>query len=91
MGQPVDLMGRCHIIRGLLGISHVRQVWKGVEDGRLFAVMWALWLRCNEVIFQGRMVLVDEVVHNVVSLVSWWFRWVCMGEGESSVITLYFG
>ena len=44
------------------------------EKGKLLAVLWALWLHHNEVIFKGRVASVDSVVQNAEGFVSWWFR-----------------
>ena len=38
------------------------------------AVLWALWLRRNKVIFKGRPALVESIVHDAEDFVSWWFR-----------------
>ena len=69
MAQAENLMGRNHISVGLLGISHVRPTHqhsqKGVEEGRLFAELWSLYMHGNKVIFQGRMGSVDSVVHDM--------------------------
>ena len=48
------LMVGCHISRGLQG--SLIGGGGGEEEGRLFAVPWALWLHLNEVIFQERSV-----------------------------------
>ena len=43
------------------------------ERGRRFAVLWAIWLHHREVVFEGRAVSVDSVVHDVEKLIYFWF------------------
>ena len=43
-----------------------------MEWGRLLAVLWSIWLHCNEVVFNGRPVLADEVEKNVGVFVTRW-------------------
>ena len=43
-------------------------------EGRLFVVLWELWLHCIEIIFKGRAMLVDYVVPVMAGYVTWWFR-----------------
>ena len=64
---------------------------RGLEEGKPFTVLWALWLHRNEVIFQGRMTPMKSVVHDMEGFVSWWFRWERAREGNSSTVNLYFG
>ena len=40
------------------------------EVRRLFAVLWALWLHNNKVIFKGKV----GVAHDMQDFLSWWFR-----------------
>ena len=43
------------------------------ERGIRFAVVWAIWLHRREVVFEGRAVSVDSVVHDVEKLIYFWF------------------
>ena len=45
-----------------------------IECGRLFVFLWAIWLHCSEVVFQGRIESVEGIIHMVEALVSCWFR-----------------
>ena len=47
---------------------------RGAEQERLFKVLWEVWLHLNKVILKGRAASVDNIVHDVDSFVSWWFR-----------------
>ena len=47
---------------------------RGAEQERLFKVQRAVWLHLNKVILKGRAASVDNIVHDVDSFVSWWFR-----------------
>ena len=65
----------CHISisfwRSLTGGTNRREV----GEGRLFTVLWELWLHNNEVTFKGRAALADNIVqHHMEGFVLWWFR-----------------
>ena len=41
-----------------------------MEEVSLFAVLWALWLHGNKVLFKRRVASVDNIVHNAEGFVS---------------------
>ena len=41
--------------------------------GKRFAVLWALWLHRHEVVFKGKAVSVDGIIHEVEKFTSFWF------------------
>ena len=43
-----------------------------IEGGRILAVTWAIWLHWNEVMFRGRPVSADSVVHEIEGLMASW-------------------
>ena len=44
------------------------------DGGKRFAVVWALWLHRNEVVFEGKAVSSEGIIHEVESFVSFWFE-----------------
>ena len=44
-------------------------------------------LHHNKVIFNGRLPLVDSIVHNAKAFVSWCFRRMSEGEGTSCIVS----
>ena len=48
--------------------------YRGKEQGaQILAVLWAIWLNQNAVIFRVRTVCTDEVVHDVEGIMASWF------------------
>ena len=43
------------------------------ERGRRFAVVWAIWLHRNEVVFEGKVVSSEGIIHEVECFVGSWF------------------
>ena len=43
----------------------------------MLVVLWSVWLRRNEVVFNGRMVSEDRVENNVGGVISHWCREAC--------------
>ena len=52
-----------------------------MEWGRILAVLWAIWLHRNEVVFKGQMVSADGVEHDMGGFVSSSCRGECRWEG----------
>ena len=46
---------------------------KEKERGRRFAVIWAIWLHRLEVVFKGKTVSEDGVIHEVEKFMAIWF------------------
>ena len=44
------------------------------DRGKRFAVVWGIWLHRNEVVFEGKTVLVDAIIYEVEKFVSFWFE-----------------
>ena len=44
------------------------------DRGKRFAVVWALWLHRNEVIFEGKAVSSEGIIHEVEKFVGFWFE-----------------
>ena len=42
------------------------------EGGRILVVTWTIWLHWNEVMFRGRPVSTDNVVHEIEGLITSW-------------------
>ena len=42
------------------------------DGGQILAVIWAIWLHQNEVMFKGRLASIDSVVHEVEGLGASW-------------------
>ena len=76
-------------LEDLWGSLHSGVSRRAVEAGRLFAVMWPIWLYSNVVVFKGRMALMDGIVHDMECLVSCWFgeggKWLGWGESGCSL------
>ena len=43
------------------------------ERGRRFVVIWAIWLHRNEVVFEGKAVSSEGIIHEVERFVGVWF------------------
>ena len=43
------------------------------EGGQILAVLWAIWLHWNEVMFRGKPASIDSVLHEVEGLMGFWF------------------
>ena len=44
------------------------------ERGKIFVVVWAIWLHRNEVVFEGKAVSSEGIIHEVERFVGSWFE-----------------
>ena len=44
------------------------------ERGKIFAVVWAIWLHRNVVVFEGKAVSSEGIIHEVKMFVGSWFE-----------------
>lgn len=69
-------------IQQLAGGTSVNDFWADmtrgrggseVEKGRRVVILWSLWLHNNDIIFRGRLSLVEAVTQDEDNLVAFWF------------------
>ena len=55
------------------GLQYRRRRGYDAERGRRFAVIWAIWLHRNEVVFEGKSVSSEGIIQEVERFVGAWF------------------
>ena len=69
--------------QGLSGITSSSVFWATIprrrqghkaDQGKRVAVVWAIWLHRNEVVFEGKTVSSEGIIHEVEKFVGFWFE-----------------